>query len=150
MISLLEQSSDALKIIIVGPPGAGKATQIGKIVSQYGVVPVKVDSLIREEIANKTAVGAKLKGYQEKNQDIPDDILTTIVGARVNKPDCIKQGWILDGYPTNRSQAQSLQMSQAGILCDKFIYLQCPGDIFAHQIVIECWKKSALFFRRVS
>lgn len=125
MISLLDQPTNVLKIIVIGSPGSGKDTQVSKIVANYGVVAVRVDNLIREELQNKTAVGAKIKSFQDKKEPIPEDIITTIIGSRISKQDCVKQGWLLDGYPTTRLQAQSLQMAQAGIMCNKFLVLRC-------------------------
>ena len=110
---------------MVGAPGSGKDEAVARAVVEYGVIAIRVDNLIREELANKTAVGAKIKSFQDKKQPIPEDIVTTILGTRISKQDCVKQGWVLDGYPTTRLQAQALQMAQAGIMANKFVQFRC-------------------------
>lgn len=126
LINALEQPMDTKKLIVTAQPGAGKSTQTAKIVATYNLVHLKVDMLLRDEVSQKSDIGEKVKSYQDSQLPVPDDIVTTIIKARLSKDDCTTKGWLLDGYPTTSSQARALQ--NQGIICDKFIVLACSDE----------------------
>lgn len=126
LISALEQPLDTPKIIVVGPPGVGKATQLAKIVAAYGVVHLKDKVLVQDEIDQKSALADQLKECKEKGEVISDHLMTQIIATRLSKPDCTQNGWVLDGYPKTRTQAISLQME--GILPTNFIILDASSE----------------------
>lgn len=125
IMDMLMQPTSVLKIIIVGPPGAGSTTHAERLAEEYQIIRVHIESLVREEIANKTSVGEKLEKLQEKEIPFPDDLLISVLGARINQSDCLKQGWVIDGFPQTLAQARLLQSSKFNILCNKFIVLEC-------------------------
>jgi len=126
MLDILDQPVNTRKIIVVGPPGCDKETYVQNIVAEFGVVKLRMDTMLREEIESKSPLGDKIRGFQEKKTEVPDDIKTITLVTRIGKPDCVNQGWVLDGYPTTRWQAQSLQME--GVLCNKFVLFCCDRE----------------------
>lgn len=123
LITQLEKPQDTKQIVVVGPPGVGKSTQVAKIVATYGVVHLKVDALLKDEVDQKTPTGEKIKQYNENQVAVPDDVITGVLQTRLDKQDCVDNGWLLDGYPSTASQATSMQ--SAGILCDIFVVMTC-------------------------
>ncbi len=96
-----------MNLILLGPPGAGKGTQAANMSRKLGIAHVATGDMFRQAISQGTDVGLRAKGYLDKGKLVPDDVTTQMVLERIQKPDC-KRGFILDGYPRNLNQAQSL------------------------------------------
>ena len=96
-----------MRIVLIGPPGSGKGTRARIMVKMYGVPHINSGDLLREEVARGTKVGRLSKPYMDKGELVPDEIVTRLVEGRLSQPDCEK-GFILDGYPRNLHQAESL------------------------------------------
>ena len=96
-----------MKIVIMGPPGAGKGTQAKLISSMYSVPHISTGDIFRKEISNKTILGIKAKEAIDKGHLVPDDITTNIVKERLALEDC-KAGYLLDGFPRTVVQAEYL------------------------------------------
>lgn len=94
-------------MIIMGPPGAGKGTQAVNIVDTYKVPHISTGDMFREAMKNETEMGKLAKSYIEKGNLVPDDVTVGIVKERLNQPDCAN-GFLLDGFPRNESQAVAL------------------------------------------
>src|SRR3972149_6370970 len=97
-----------MRIILPGPPGAGKGTQAGRLAERYGLAVVATGDTFREHIAAKTPLGLRAKGFVDLGEYVPDDITTEMVIERLQRPDA-REGFILDGYPRTVPQAQSLE-----------------------------------------
>ena len=96
-----------MNIVIMGAPGAGKGTQAFKIAQQYGLVHISTGDIFRANIKAKTELGVLAKGYIDKGQLVPDDVTVAIVAARIKEDDC-KAGFMLDGFPRTKVQAEKL------------------------------------------
>ncbi len=96
-----------MKLLIMGPPGAGKGTQAGKIVAEYQIPHISTGDMFRHAIKEGTALGKKAKKYLDQGLLVPDEVTNGIVRERLSKDDCTK-GFLLDGYPRTVSQAVSL------------------------------------------
>ncbi|OXT06198.1 adenylate kinase [Thermoanaerobacterium thermosaccharolyticum] len=96
-----------MRIILLGPPGAGKGTQAERIVNDYKIPHISTGDIFRYNIKNNTELGKLAKQYTEKGLLVPDDVTNKIVENRLTKDDC-KDGFLLDGYPRNVIQAESL------------------------------------------
>ncbi|MBN1677970.1 MAG: adenylate kinase [Candidatus Thermoplasmatota archaeon] len=97
-----------MKLVIFGPPSAGKGTQAQKLAEKYGLPQVATGDLLREHVAKKTPIGLKVKAYLDSGRLGPDDLIVQMISERVSKPDC-KNGYILDGFPRTIGQARELE-----------------------------------------
>jgi len=96
-----------MKLVIFGPPMAGKGTQAQKLSKQFGLPQVSTGDLLRKAVSDKTPMGLKVKYYLDEGKLGPDDLIVKIIKERVDKPDC-KKGYILDGFPRTMGQAKEL------------------------------------------
>lgn len=97
-----------MKLVLIGCPGAGKGTQAKKLSKYYNIAHISTGDLLREQIANKTEIGLKIKEIMDAGGLVSDDIISAMLAERVKADDC-KNGYILDGYPRNVSQAEGLE-----------------------------------------
>ena len=98
-----------MKLVFLGAPGVGKGTYTKDLVAELGVIHVSSGDLSRENIAKGTALGKKAKGYIDAGQLVPDDVTIAMLKDRLEKPDCKKKGYILDGFPRTVPQAEALE-----------------------------------------
>lgn len=96
-----------LSLILLGPPGAGKGTQAKMIVDRHGIPQISTGDLLRAAIASGSEMGEKVKSFVSSGGLVPDELVLEVLTARLGEGDCQK-GFILDGYPRNVSQAQTL------------------------------------------
>ena len=97
-----------MRIILLGPPGAGKGTQAKSLASTLAIPHISTGDLLRQSVKDKTAFGIKAKDYMERGALVPDELVALMLIERLSKPD-VKTGFILDGYPRNLSQAGVLE-----------------------------------------
>jgi len=96
-----------MNLIILGAPGAGKGTQAERIVDTYKLVHISTGDIFRKNIKEGTPVGLKAKGYIDKGQLVPDEVVIELVDARLRESD-VKAGYLLDGFPRTAAQAEAL------------------------------------------
>lgn len=96
-----------MNILIMGPPGAGKGTQAGVIVNEFGIPHISTGDAFRLAMKLGTPIGVKAKEYIERGELVPDDVTIGIVEERLQQPDCEK-GFLLDGFPRTLAQAEAL------------------------------------------
>lgn len=97
-----------MKLVIFGPPSAGKGTQAQKLSKQYGIPQVATGDLLRKAVADKTPLGLKIKSYLDQGRLGPDEVIVQLIKERVAKLDC-KNGFLLDGFPRTMGQAKELE-----------------------------------------
>lgn len=97
-----------MRLILLGPPGAGKGTQAQKLVEKYGIPQLSTGDMLRAAVAAGTPVGLKAKAVMDAGELVSDAIVNAIVAERIDQDDCAK-GFILDGYPRTLVQADSVQ-----------------------------------------
>lgn len=108
-----------MRLILLGPPGAGKGTQSAFIMERFKIPQVSMGDLLRNSIREKTPVGLEAKSYMDKGELVPDNLIMDIIKNRLSAPDCAN-GFILDGFPRNVSQADDLDalLNSLGIALD--------------------------------
>ncbi|MHA1669976.1 MAG: adenylate kinase [Promethearchaeota archaeon] len=121
------------KIILFGPPGAGKGTFSGQIKKVLpDIVHISTGDIFRENLKEKTPLGLKAKEYMDKGELVPDEVTIGMVKERLNKEDIIQNGFILDGFPRTLPQAKSL--SEISDI-DLFLLLEVSRDIITKRIL---------------
>ena len=97
-----------MKLVIFGPPSAGKGTQAQRLSEEDGIPQIATGDLLREQVAKKTSIGIKVKEILDAGKLGPDDLIVQIIKDRASQPDC-KNGYLLDGFPRTMNQAKELE-----------------------------------------
>ncbi|RBP67421.1 adenylate kinase [Alkalibaculum bacchi] len=97
-----------MRIVLLGPPGAGKGTQAAKIIEEYSVPHISTGDIFRKNLKEGTPLGIKAKGYMDQGLLVPDELVVDLVKDRLLEEDC-KDGFMLDGFPRTVLQAESLE-----------------------------------------
>jgi len=118
-----------LKLMIMGPPGAGKGTQAERLVKELEITHISTGDMFRAAIKEGTEMGKKAKEYMDKGQLVPDEVVVGMVKDRLLRPDCAK-GFLLDGFPRTVAQADSLSatLEEMGIRLDGVINIEVPRE----------------------
>ena len=113
-----------MKLILLGPPGAGKGTQAKGIASRYGIAHISTGDMLRAEVREGTPLGLEAKSYMDKGELVPDAVIIGMVKGRIQQEDC-KNGFLFDGFPRTVAQADAL----AGITdIDAVINIDVPFE----------------------
>ena len=97
-----------MKLVFLGPPGAGKGTQASMVCQRFAIPHISTGDMLRAAIANGTETGMKAKVFMDRGQLVPDEVLIEMVRERLNEKDCEK-GFLLDGFPRTVDQAEALE-----------------------------------------
>ena len=125
------------RLLIMGPPGAGKGTQAANIVEAYGVCLISTGDMFRSAIKNGTAMGKLAQSYMEKGELVPDSVTVGIVKERLALDDCKNQGFLLDGFPRNLDQAHALDtiLAELNYNLDAVIDVSVENEILINRII---------------
>jgi len=118
-----------MRMILLGPPGAGKGTQAKDLVNKYSIPQISTGDILRKNLAEKTELGLEAKKYMDKGELVPDSVVVGIVRDRLKESDCAK-GYILDGFPRTVPQAEELDKALAamGTPLDKVLSIEVPDE----------------------
>jgi len=122
-----------MKLILFGPPGAGKGTQAKSLTETFKLPHISTGDILRSEVKNDTELGKEAKGYMNSGKLVPDTLVTEMVKKRLQQPD-VKKGFILDGFPRTEAQAKALDaMLDGGI--DKAVYLSTSEKTVIQRLI---------------
>jgi len=124
-----------MRMILIGPPGAGKGTQAARLVERYKIPHISSGDMLRAAVAEGTPLGRTADGYMKAGQLVPDDVVIGMVIERMRKPDC-QGGFMLDGFPRTRPQAEALEqaLAAAGIALDVVLLIEVKDDLILERI----------------
>ena len=125
-----------MKLIFLGPPGAGKGTQAARIETAYEIPQLSTGDMLRAAVAAGTEIGKQAKDIMARGDLVPDEVVVGIISERIQAPDCAN-GFILDGFPRNLSQARALDgvLVEKGINLDAVIELAVDPEILIARIL---------------
>jgi len=124
-----------MKIILLGPPGAGKGTQATFIANSYGIPQISTGDMLRENVKNKSSLGIEAQGYMNKGNLVPDQLILDMMKNRLQEDDCAS-GYILDGFPRTIPQAKGLDVLLASIdhSLNAVVVIQVPDDVIVNRM----------------
>ena len=124
-----------MKLILLGPPGSGKGTQAKSLEQQFGFPQISTGDLLRSAVAEQTPLGLKAKATMDAGELVPDDVVLGMIKARVVADDT-KSGFILDGYPRNRKQAEDLDdvLTDLGLRLDAAVLMDVSLEMLTKRL----------------
>ena len=121
-----------MRVIIMGPQGAGKGTQAEKLVEEMGAAHIATGDLVREEIRKGSELGQKVKEYSNRGELVPDEIIIEMAKPHLSG----NESWVLDGFPRNLAQAKALheRLEEMGAEVDKRVAREAPDDALVERL----------------
>jgi|SRR6188508_239288 adenylate kinase len=123
-------------MILIGPPGAGKGTQAQRLVEQFSIPHISSGDMLRAAVAEGTELGRQADGFMKAGGLVPDDVVIGMVIERIGKPDAAA-GFMLDGFPRTRPQAEALDaaLAEASVALDRVLLIEVPDGLIVERIV---------------
>ena len=124
-----------MRLILLGPPGAGKGTQAQRLISKYRIVQLSTGDMLRAAVAAGTPVGLQAKSIMDRGELVPDQVVVAIIADRIGQPDC-KNGFVLDGFPRTVAQAEALDrlLGERSLKLDAVVELAVDEGILLKRI----------------
>ncbi|MEM6445027.1 MAG: adenylate kinase [Cyanobacteria bacterium P01_D01_bin.123] len=126
------------RIILLGPPGAGKGTQAAQLAEAYGIPKISTGDLLRAAVQAQTPLGLEAKSYMDRGDLVPDAVVIGLIEEQLQS-NAASSGWILDGFPRNVPQAENLSvlLDKLDQSCDRAILLDVPDDEIVQRMLLR-------------
>jgi adenylate kinase len=123
------------RVVLLGPPGAGKGTQAKLLQEEFGAVQISTGDILRQAVADKTALGGEAAAYISRGALVPDDLIVNLVAERLKEKDCAR-GFLLDGFPRTIPQAERLDeiLDKMGLRLNGVLSVQVPENILIKRL----------------
>jgi adenylate kinase len=124
-----------MRLILLGPPGAGKGTQAERLAAKHRIVTLSTGEMLRAAVAAGSSLGVRAKAIMERGELVPDEVMVAIIEERIARPDC-SNGFILDGFPRTIAQAEALErlLKRMGTKLDAVIEIAVNEDALVGRI----------------
>jgi len=125
-----------VRMLLVGPPGAGKGTQATQLSEAYGIPAISTGDIFRANVRDETPLGVEAKGYMDRGEYVPDSLTNALVADRLTADDC-EPGFLLDGYPRTVDQVRALDevLASQGNVLNVVVELVADPDVVVERIL---------------
>jgi adenylate kinase len=133
-----------MRVVLLGPPGAGKGTQAENIVGKYGVLHLSTGDMLRSAVRMQTDLGKKAKDVMARGELVPDELVVAVVEERISQPDA-DRGFILDGFPRTIAQAEAFDsyLEANSLNLDHVLELRVEEDVLLDRVVARARQAKA-------
>lgn len=127
-----------VRLLLVGPPGAGKGTQAVRLAEAYGIPAISTGDIFRANVRDETPLGVEAKGFMDRGEYVPDSLTNALVADRLGHADC-EPGFLLDGYPRTVDQVRALDevLADQGEKLDVVVELTADPDVVVNRILLR-------------
>ena len=124
------------RMVLLGPPGAGKGTQAARIGERLGIPAISTGDIFRAHVAGSTELGRRARAYMDKGEYVPDSVTNAMVADRIAQADC-ENGFLLDGYPRTADQVDALDdtLSERGEALDVVVEITADADVVVERLL---------------
>lgn len=132
--------SSGVRLLLIGPPGAGKGTQAARLATHFNIPAISTGDIFRENVRNETELGQQAKAYMDKGENVPDSLTNDLVEDRLSNGDCAG-GFLLDGYPRTAAQVDALEQMLAGQSAELDAVVELVADV---EVVVDRLRQRAI------